>query len=157
MEEKREKLNFLYLYYYSISILLFKGLLLFRVLIFQFKNAPISLCLSRDKTKEQSGKNATLKHCLKNRTTLLLIFKLIYSLINQIFKIKIIHVYIYIYIINKNTIFSSYKIRPLTKKKKYSLHAQSTCDEANLYYYLRGFPVWISHFFSQKMSLHLYV
>ena len=147
MEEKREKLNFLYLYYYSISILLFKGLLLFRVLIFQFKNAPISLCLSRDKTKGQSGKNATLKHCLKNKTTLLLIFKLIYSLINQIFKIKIIHVYIYK--INKNTIFSSYKIRPLTKKK-YSLLAQNTCDEANLYYYLRGFPVWIPHFLVKK-------
>ena len=43
-----------------LSILLFKGLLLFGFLIFMFKNAPISLCLSRDKTKGQSGKNTTL-------------------------------------------------------------------------------------------------
>ena len=44
----------------DISILLFKGLFLFGFLIFQFKNAPTPLCLSRDKTKGQSGKNATL-------------------------------------------------------------------------------------------------
>ena len=44
----------------SLSILLFKGLFLFGFLIFQFKNAPTPLCLSRDKTKEQFGKNAIL-------------------------------------------------------------------------------------------------
>ena len=38
---------------YNLSILLFKGLPL-------FKNAPTPLCLSRDKTKGHSGKNATL-------------------------------------------------------------------------------------------------
>ena len=43
-----------------ISILLFKGLLLFGFFIFQFKNAHTLLCLSRDKTKGQFGKNATL-------------------------------------------------------------------------------------------------
>ena len=44
------------------TLLLFKGLPLFRILVFFFlsKNVPISLCLSRDKTKEQSGKNITL-------------------------------------------------------------------------------------------------
>ena len=44
------------------------------------------LCLSRDKIKRQSGKNATLtltKILLKNMTTLLLIFKLLYSLIHN--------------------------------------------------------------------------
>ena len=43
-----------------ISILLFKGLLLFGFFIFQFKNAYTLLCLSRDKTKRQFGNNATL-------------------------------------------------------------------------------------------------
>ena len=33
---------------------------MFGFLIFQFKKAPILLCLSKDKTKGQSGKNATL-------------------------------------------------------------------------------------------------
>ena len=42
------------------SILLFKGLPLFGFLIFQFKNAPTPLCLSRDKFKGHSGKNATV-------------------------------------------------------------------------------------------------
>ena len=49
------------------SILLFKvetllknGLPLFGIFIFWFKNAPTLLCLSRDKTKEQSSKNTTL-------------------------------------------------------------------------------------------------
>ena len=44
----------------ELSILLFKGLLLFGFLIFQFKNTPTPLCLSRDKTKGYSGKNAIL-------------------------------------------------------------------------------------------------
>ena len=67
------------------SILLFKGLPLFGFFIFKFKNVLTPLCLSRDKTKGQSGKNTTLtptKICLKNRITLLLIFKLLYLLIN---------------------------------------------------------------------------
>ena len=42
------------------SILLFKGFSLFGFLIFQFKNIPIPLCLSRDKIKGQFGKNTTL-------------------------------------------------------------------------------------------------
>ena len=33
---------------------------MFGFLIFQFKKAPTLLCLSKDKTKGQSGKNATL-------------------------------------------------------------------------------------------------
>ena len=45
----------------------------------------------------------------------LLIFKLIYSLINYIFKIKIIYIYIYKI---KKTQFFFYKIGSLTKKKK---------------------------------------
>ena len=48
-------------YYVSfISILLFKELSLFGILIFLFKNIPTPLFLSRDKTKGQSGKNTTL-------------------------------------------------------------------------------------------------
>ena len=39
---------------------MFKGLPLFGFFIFQFKNAHTPLCLSRDKTKGHSGKNATL-------------------------------------------------------------------------------------------------
>ena len=46
----------LYLYF----ILLLKELPLFGFLIFWFKNASTPLCLSRDKTKEQFGKNTTL-------------------------------------------------------------------------------------------------
>ena len=42
------------------SILLFKGFSLFGFLIFQFKNAPTPLCLSRDKIKGHAGKNVTL-------------------------------------------------------------------------------------------------
>ena len=42
------------------AILLFKGFFLFGFLIFYFKNAPTPLCLSRNKTKRQSSKNATL-------------------------------------------------------------------------------------------------
>ena len=45
---------------FKLSILLFKGLSLFGFLIFQFKNAPTPLCLSRDKTKGHFGKNVTL-------------------------------------------------------------------------------------------------
>ena len=41
-------------------ILLFKGLPLYGFLIFQFKNVPTPLCLSRDKTQGQFSKNATL-------------------------------------------------------------------------------------------------
>ena len=76
------------------SILLFKELFLFRFLIFQFKNTPISLYLCIDKIKGQSGKNATLtptKTLPKNWISFLLIFKLLYPLINQIVKIKIIY------------------------------------------------------------------
>ena len=83
---KRLPLFGILIFFLCISILLFKGLLLFGFLIFQFKNAYTLLCLSKDKTKGQSGKNMTLtpiKTMPKNRTTLLLIFKLIYSLINR--------------------------------------------------------------------------
>ena len=47
-------------YYLEVSILLFKGFLLLGFHIFQFKNAPTPLCLSRDKIKGHSGKNTTL-------------------------------------------------------------------------------------------------
>ena len=78
-----------------VSILLFKGLPPFGFLIFQFKNTPISLYLCIDKIKGQSGKNATLtptKTLPKNWISFLLIFKLLYPLINQIVKIKIIYI-----------------------------------------------------------------
>ena len=92
----------------KVSILLFKGLPLFGFLIFQFINAPTSLCLNRDKTKGQSGlyyylragqsgKNATLT------PTKILSKKQDHSLIN----------------------FQK-------KKKKASSHARSACDEASL-------------------------
>ena len=44
----------------SLSILLFKGFLLFEILIFWVKNAPIPLCLSKDKIEKQSSKNTIL-------------------------------------------------------------------------------------------------
>ena len=50
-----------------------------------FKNAPTPLCLSRDKTKGQFGKNTILtptKKLPKKYATLLLIFKLLYPFIN---------------------------------------------------------------------------
>ena len=68
-----------YLYYYL------KGFSYLDSSFFSSKKALTSLCLSRDKTKGQSGKNATLtltKTLPKNRTTLLLIFRLLYPLIN---------------------------------------------------------------------------
>ena len=46
---------------WALSILLFKKLLSLGILIlFLFKNALTPLCLYRDETKEQSGKNITL-------------------------------------------------------------------------------------------------
>ena len=100
----------MYVYMYALnhlsgtSILLFKGFLLFGFLIFQFKNAPTLLCLSRDKTKGHSGKNATLtptKTLPKKQDYSLVIFQISLStykldsffkkkktLINQILKIK---------------------------------------------------------------------
>ena len=46
---------------WALSILLFKKLFSFGILIFfLFKNALTPLCLYRDETKEQSGKNITL-------------------------------------------------------------------------------------------------
>ena len=41
-------------------VLLFKRLSLFGFFIFLVQKCPTPLCLSRDKTKGQSGKNATL-------------------------------------------------------------------------------------------------
>ena len=101
----------MYVYMYALnylsgtSILLFKGFLLFGFLIFQFKNAPTLLCLSRDKTKGHSGKNATLtptKTLPKKQDYSPVIFQIALSmykldsffkkkkktLINQILKIK---------------------------------------------------------------------
>ena len=43
-----------------LSILLFKRLSYLDSSFFLFKNAPTPLCLSRHKTKGQSGKNTTL-------------------------------------------------------------------------------------------------
>ena len=43
-----------------LSILLFKGFLLFGILILWFKNVFTPLYLCRDKTKGQFGKNTTL-------------------------------------------------------------------------------------------------
>ena len=52
---------------------------------FFFKNTLTLLCFSKKKIKGQSGKNKTLtlKYCLKNKATLLFIFKLFYPLINS--------------------------------------------------------------------------
>ena len=60
---------------------------MFGFLIFLFKNAPTSLCLSRDKIKGYSGKNATVtptKTLPKkySMTILLSFFKLLYPFIN---------------------------------------------------------------------------
>ena len=52
-EEKETKIKKWY-------ILLFKGLPLFGILIFLFKNTLSSICLNRDKIKGQSCKNTTL-------------------------------------------------------------------------------------------------
>ena len=46
--------KFYYLYYYL------RDFLIWIPHFFLFKNAPTPLCLSRHKTKEQSGKNTTL-------------------------------------------------------------------------------------------------
>ena len=88
---------YLYLYYY-LSILLFKGLLLFGFLIFQFKNAPIPLCLCIEKTKGQFGKNVTLTSTKTlpkkqdkfpvNFQIVLSIYKLYCQNKNYIYKIK---------------------------------------------------------------------
>ena len=68
------------------TLLLFKRLLLFWILFFFFfKNTHTLLCFNKNKTKGQSSKNKTLtlKYCLKNKATLLFIFKLFYPLINS--------------------------------------------------------------------------
>ena len=85
-----KKKSHIHLFFFKkkLFILLFKGLSLFGFLIFLVQKCPpIPLCLSRDKIKRQSGKYTTLtptKTLLKNRVTLLLIFKLLYSLISLI-------------------------------------------------------------------------
>ena len=43
-----------------VRMLLFKGLPLFGFLIFWFKNAFTLICLCRDKTRGEFGKNTTL-------------------------------------------------------------------------------------------------
>ena len=58
--QRFERLNCKYCLYLCLYLLLFKGFFLFGFLIFQFKNTHTLLCLSREKTKGQSGKNATL-------------------------------------------------------------------------------------------------
>ena len=83
----------------SISILPFKGFSLFGFLIFQFKNVLTPLCLSRDKTKGQFSKNATLtltKTLPKKQyyspvifQTVLSTYKLDFQNKNYIYKIKI--------------------------------------------------------------------
>ena len=84
-------------------ILLFKGLSLFVFLIFQFKNTPTPLCLSRDKIKGHSGKNVTVT------PTKILPKKQDYSLV--IFQIAL----------------STYKLDSFFKKKKntYKLDSQN--------------------------------
>ena len=76
----------------------------------------------------------------------MLFFKLIYSLINYIFKRKILYIKK-----NTHTQFLFYKIGPLKKKKALS-HTQSTCDEAS--YYLRDFLYLNSYFFMSKVPSH---
>ena len=89
--------------YIFLSILLFKGLPLFGFLIFQFKNAPTPLCLSKNKIKGHFGKNATVtptKTLPKKQDYSPIIFQITLftykldsfkkkkTLINQILKIK---------------------------------------------------------------------
>lgn len=45
-----------------LSILLFKGIFLFCIFVFLFKNSPTHLCLSIDKIKRQFDKNTILTH-----------------------------------------------------------------------------------------------
>ena len=90
----------LYLYYYL------RGFPRLRSSFFQFKNAPTPLCLSRDKTKRQSGKNATLtltKTLPKKQGQFVVdfqitlsIYKLDYQNKNYIYKIKTIFLYYYL-------------------------------------------------------------
>ena len=95
--------------YYYLSILLFKVLPLFRILIFLFKNAHTPLCLSRNKIKEQFGKNTTLTptktlpkkydHFLVDFQIALSTYKLDSQNKNCIYKIKT-HVF-FIFILKK--------------------------------------------------------
>ena len=80
------------------SILLFKGLPLFGILIFLIKNTPTPLCLCRNKTKGQFGKNTTLTptktlpkkqgHFPVNFQIILSTYKLDFQNKNYIYKIK---------------------------------------------------------------------
>ena len=102
---------------------MFKGLPLFGFFIFQFKNAPTPLCLSRDKTKGHSGKNATLtptKILPKKQDYSSIIFQIALSTykLNSFFKKK-----------KKTLINQILKIKTLffcKKKKKASPHALLT-------------------------------
>ena len=103
-----------------LSILLFKGLPLFGFLIFQFKNAPTFLCLSRDKIKRHSGKNAIVtstKILPKKQDYSPLIFQIVLSTykLDSFFKKK------------KNThkLDSQNKNTFFLQKKKASPHARS--------------------------------
>ena len=121
----------------SISILLFKGLPLFGFLIFQFKNVPTFLCLSRDKIKRHSGKNAIVtstKTLPKKQDYSPIIFQITLStyklnsfkkkaLINQILKIK-----------TQNFFF--------LLKKKASPQAHSACDEVSVFLFIYLFFWW---------------
>ena len=83
----------LYLYYYL------RGFSCLDSSFFQFKNAPTSQYLSRDKTKGQSGKNTTLTptktvpkkqgHAFVNFQITLSTYKLDFQNKNYIYKIKI--------------------------------------------------------------------
>ena len=108
------------------SILLFKGFSLFGFLIFQFKNAPIPLCLSRDKIKGHAGKNVTLtptKTLPKKQDYIPVIFQITLSTykLNSFFKKK------------KKLINQILKIKTLFffTKKKALPHVRSACDEAS--------------------------
>ena len=108
-----------------LSILLFKGLSLFGFLIFQFKNALTPLCLSRDKIKGHSSKNATLT------PTKTLPTKQDYSPV--IFQITLSTYKLDSFLKKKNTykLYSQNKNTFFFTKNKASLHSRSAYNEAS--------------------------
>ena len=142
-EQYRNKIKTNLLYYYL------RGFPCLDFSFFQFKNAPTPLCLSRDKIKWHSGKNATVtptKTLPKKQDYFPVIFQIALStykldllkkktLINQILKIKT-HDFFF-----------------LLKKKP---HHTRVARVMRLVLF-KQFSCFDSLFFSSKMPLHSYV
>ena len=96
----------------------------------------MSLCLSRDKTKGQSGKNTTLTpiktlpkkqgHSHVDFQIALSTYKLNFQNKNYVYKMK---THVFFFLLQNKT----------TKKKKASSHVQSVCDEASVCVYIYHF------------------